>query len=172
MTPAQRWGAALAREMAAQKLRAADVAKITGVPAPTIANWLKGNSLPTPASAHRVADDLLAPALAALCDRLRPGTCADCGRAFLDASRRAIKTHCSTRCWNRQRWRRVRAQREADKPAKEAVTHKRLALYMDVANRMCRQWCAPGGLCPDATCPIQAAGLSPLPLAHDALRIA
>ena len=168
VSPAEQWGAVLRRHMERRGLRPVDVARTCGVPQPTVANWLHGRSLPQPAMAHHVAEELDLPSLATLCDRLRGGTCGDCGRSFIDAGRHMRKLYCSWRCYNRQRWRRLTAAR----PERAAVTSKRLSLYMSTTHLACTVWCSPDGLCPDATCPIQAAGLSPLPLARDARRVA
>lgn len=160
MTPAQRWGTALRAALAARDMRYTELARLIGLSGATVHNWSRDRSLPTPANAYRVAEELDAPELAELVDRLRTRKCPIDGRTFTDYGRNRHKTFCSQRCWNVDRYRKDR-----DSTVTQGhLAIRRLRLYMATVDQWCRD-CPLGGLaCQMPLCSIQVAGLSPLPV--------
>lgn len=161
VTPAQRYGRALIREMAAQQRTNDWLAAQVMVSKSSVTNWRQGYALPEYASGLLVADALMSERLARLITSVRTMTCGRCEREFI-AQKQLDARYCSERCRSATHWRAKNARK--GERMREKVGSL-LSLWEDVGERMCRQWCPNSGLCPDATCPIQEAQLCPLPLA-------
>lgn len=162
MTPAQQFGRELDKAIKARGYRVGFVANGIGIKTETLASWRKGERLAQYALAMTAADFLMWPALGRLITKLRTYTCARCGREFINNHN--IGIYCSSRCRTYLHDLRKRRSRSDDLKVR---TGRLLAVWQDVGDRMCREWCPNDGLCPDASCPIQVGGLCPLPLAKE-----
>ena len=159
---AARWSVAFRAEMDRRRYLATDLARAAGLHSQTVGAWMRGESLPSLDNARKAADALDTPRLARLIVELRTIVCAVCDREFVDASLNLRTRYCSIRCAQRavdEKTQRVSAN-------KEYMRGRRLALYQRVVDSFCRD-CEPEGVCRDADCLIQAADLSPLPMAKD-----
>ena len=152
-----RYAVALRRTLRARGLRSKDLAVMVGVSVTTVSAWLHGQ-VPLLPNSVLIADALDAPLLAAIVRELRTSPCAVCGRRRVHGSNAG--RYCGRRCQHADEGRRRRAI--SGKPG--VLAQHRLKVVDEAIDRLCRRWCEPEGLCRDASCPIQAAGLSPLPL--------
>ena len=162
-----RWGEAVYTRMKERGVRPVDVERATGIKAETLAHWRHGRSLAAIDSGLAVSDFLDSLKLRALIMHLRTDTCArkECGREFINNQRNwAGQRFCGPRCRSVA----FGSKREPARERKRAQRFKRngrlLAIYQGAISETCRDWCVNDGLCPDATCPIQVAELSPLPV--------
>jgi hypothetical protein len=152
-----RYGTELRRVLRARGMRDKDLATALGVSPATVSSWLHGH-VPLLPNSVRIADLLDAPQLAAIVRELRTSPCRVCGRMRVHGSNAG--RYCGRRCQHADEGRRRREI--AGKPG--VLAQHRLRVVNEAIDELCRRWCEPEGLCRDATCPIQAAGLSPLPL--------
>lgn len=152
--------AAVNAAMAARGVTARELAAAVGVSATTVSDWRTGRSVPLLRNAGPLADALCEPRIADLVARARTTPCPVCGRLRVQGSNAG--RYCSRRCRAVASSRRGRGSRGRD----GVLAQHRLRVFGEAIDELCRRWCEPGGLCRDATCPIQKAGLSPLPLAR------
>ena len=162
MTPAQRWGNELRSVMRRRDISCAALGREIAFSGTTVEKWRLGESLPSYESAVAAAEYLHWGRLKSLIIELRTRACERCGRDFI-GKQNANQRYCSKRCrqagYDKARLEQRGIQR------RERVG-RLLAVWQDVGDRMCREWC-PGGrednLCPDASCPIQEQELCPWP---------
>ena len=129
-----------------------------GVGDSTVAGWLTG-AVPSLRYSRPLAEALDWPSLADLVREARTTPCPVCGRLKVHGSN--VGRYCGDRCRNV-----ANARRQRDIEGKPGVlAQHRVKVYDEAVDELCRRWCEPEGLCRDGTCPIQKAGLSPLPLA-------
>jgi DNA-binding XRE family transcriptional regulator len=156
MTPAERWGNALAVVIREKGWSIQGTADRIGEQRKTLDHWVHGRNLPTLETANRVAESLDRPSLAKLALEIRTKACPTCARVFVASGRQWNAVYCSQRCIKAMAARRRRATDDA----KDNIARIRLKAYMDAIEKHCRS-CEPEGICRDAECAIQAAGLSP-----------
>lgn len=151
--------------MTARGISRRRLAAILDVSTSTVNGWLLGR-LPTLRLSTALAEALDRPNIVVLVREARTSACLICGRLRVHGSNAG--RYCSKRCSETAHARKVR---ETDgKPG--VLAQARVKIYDAAVDELCRVWCEPGGLCRDSTCPIQAAGLSPLPLADLRVRLA
>lgn len=145
--------------MKAQGVTCATLGAAVGVTADAISKWRRGHD--TPRFTHMVdaAEFLMSPRLLKMAQHVHAASCRACGREFIKAAPQHL--YCSPRCHGLFHQRR-RLGRKADI---SKLRLRRLPIYEEAVDGVCRQWCPNDGYCPDATCPVQKLGLSPLPLA-------
>lgn len=168
MTPAQRWSSELRKAMRVRGVTRWRLQERLSAGHGTVDRWHEGISLPSYEMALAASEVLDWQRLRSLIEELRTRTCGVCERTFV--TKKALDANwCSPRCRSRRYWVKSNARKSAKN--RERVG-RLLALWEEVGDRMCRQWC-PGGredrLCPDATCPIQEAGFSPWPVSDGRL---
>lgn len=149
---------AMERQGMTQRALAAEL----GVADSTIAGWRTG-SVPLLRYSQPLADILDCPNLVRLIREARTSPCPVCGRLAVHGSN--VGKYCGRRCQHTGAARQARARQ-----GKAGVlAQHRVKAYDAAIDELCRRWCEPGGLCRDASCPVQKAGLSPLPLARSAV---
>lgn len=159
---ARRWGNELRKAVGARGYSQRRLAADIGISRSRIGNWACGDSLPSVETASRIADLLMWPSLVDLARAGREKTCDACGRVFT-VETPSPQRYCSTDC------RRFKAKsREARRDLTRAVLERRANRYRDAVAAMCAG-CEPSGLCRTAECPLQVAGVSPLPIAKGAV---
>jgi len=94
---AARFAAELNRVMASRKVSAKRLAAAIGSATSAVAVWRAGDNLPRTDTAQRLADALDAPRLVELARAGRQGTCARCGRAFVNEGGQP-KRFCTSEC--------------------------------------------------------------------------
>jgi len=160
VTPAERWGRALDVEMSRAGMTAIAVAREVGCDPGSVRAYRRRQRMPRYQTAIAIADLLMAPPLAALAAQLLTKRCDVCERPFVDNTNTKVKRRCSKACASTaESW--LAQGRRSDR---HALNSKRLNLYTETVDRVCREWCPNDGICPDPSCPIQVAGLSPLPV--------
>jgi hypothetical protein len=153
----QKVAAELQRALTTRGTSAYAAAKATGLGVSTVHGILRGKT-PRYTTAVKLAEHLHWERLATLALTERMRTCPTCGMEFMSAYEK-VATYCSRRCRMTARQRRLR-----EHGARQAViVNHRLAEYRAAIAAHCRG-CEPFGLCRDAACEIQKAGLSPFPL--------
>lgn len=155
----------LRKAMAARAITSKHLAVVLGVAPTTISGWRNG-VIPRLTASARLADSLDWPGIADAVREARTSPCPVCGRLAVHGS--GVGRYCSRRCQNTANNRNRRAV--AGKPG--VLAQARLKVFEGAIDELCRRWCEPAGLCRDASCPIQSAGLSPLPLAKAWERVA
>lgn len=163
VTPAQRWGHALARELARQGVTQLALAQGIYAQHQTVSNWVRGKTLPMHESAVLVGQFLDAPGLVRLSAELHTRSCAYCGTDFIYGGRQERVKYCSVRCASRGHKPSDVAYSESRRYARAKLNAERVKLYRETVDTFCRE-CEPEGLCRTPRCPIQVAGLSPLPV--------
>lgn len=165
---AQRWGAELKRAMTRRNVSNADLADAIGFSTATIEHWRGGYTLPSYEGAIAASEYLTWSGLRTSIIALRSRECARCHRGFIAKSNK-LALYCSRRC---RQYKHVQKRNTKRGARLRERNGRRLAIWEDVGNRMCREWC-PGGsednLCPDASCPIQQNELCSWPLADGIL---
>lgn len=151
---------AIVAAMAARSVTSRELAAAVGVGVTTVSDWRTGHSVPLLRNAGPLADALCEPRIAVLVARARTTPCPVCGRLRVHGSN--VGRYCGLRCRSVASSRRGRGNRGKD----GVLAQHRLRVFGEAIDELCRRWCEPGGLCRDATCPVQARGLSPLPLAR------
>lgn len=182
------FGVELRKAMDARRVGRQPLMKATGVSQSTLGLYLRGDNLPTPRTAERLAESLRWPRLAAIAREGRTGRCAACGTTFVNAGG-GPKRYCSTRCLQdhaRGRVERFGKAHEAVSLLKaemlragpvrrqlvgkaltllderpDIVAERRLVEHMDAVAAFCRS-CS-GDECRTPECEMRA--ISPLPLA-------
>lgn len=160
---ARRFGLELRRAVKARGSSQRRLAAELGLNRGRIANWAAGTASPTVEMAERMADALMWPRLTDLARAGRTLTCVPCGRTFV-AEGKGPQRYCSLDCKRFQGSKRVPGRRDLTR----AVLERRVNRYSEAVAAMCAG-CEPSGLCRTAECPLQIAGVSPLPLAREAL---
>lgn len=155
----------LRRAMSDRGVNGKQLAAIVGVRATTVSGWLHGQ-VPLLRHSQAIADALCCPRLADVIREARTTPCPVCGRLRVHGSN--MGRYCGRRCQHTAEQRRRRDVRGRQ----DVLAQHRLKVFGDAIDELCRRWCEPAGLCRDATCPVQAAGLSPLPLATGRRRVA
>jgi DNA-binding XRE family transcriptional regulator len=149
---------AISQAMTKRGLAVKDVAAQLHVTTGTVVGWRNGSNRPRIRYASAIADLLDWPSIATLVREAWTTPCLLCGRARVHGSNAG--RYCGRRCQNT-----AGNRRRMDRQGKPGVlAQARLKVHEQAIDELCRKWCEPGGHCRDATCPIQAAGLSPLPL--------
>lgn len=159
---ARRFGLELRRALLARGKTQRGFAAESGFSRSRLANWVTGASMPSVETADRVADLLTWPQLVGLSRAAREVTCDNCARVFVVESP-TPRRYCSLDC---QRFR--AAKTAGDKDLSRIVMERRLRRYMAAVNDMCAA-CEPSGVCRTSGCPLQVAGVSPLPIARGAM---
>lgn len=166
------YAAAVRFAMTRRRLTQKDIAAMAGVSRGTVSTWLARKYIPSPEVVARLAQGLDAPYLAEAATNERRRTCDLCGRTFEALNRRSVARFCSDGC--RIRWWHVKRAEETHEARLDhlvllrnmveemTVQRDRTAAALDDHCRACE----PDGVCRDAACAIQAAGISPLPLAR------
>ena len=185
---AARLGRELRRAMDTRHVSKTSLASQVGMSPTTIWLYLAGENLPTLRNARRLADALLWPKLVVIAEEGRQGSCAACGRGFVNEGG-APKRFCSGVCRDRAangRQAQLDARREAMEtlhaellrpgPVRkqvlgkaltaldtrpDIVAERRLAMYAGSVDAFCRA-CS-GDTCGQPSCELR--GVSPLPLA-------
>lgn len=163
MSGAERFGRILDAEMTRRGMSNPELDTLLGCCHGRAWNWRNGNHLPTLENARRIADLLNNEYLFKSVMATRTKTCEieGCGATFVDASRRTNGRYCSGRC-------RLLADirmRRRSKGQAVRFANSRLATYTAAIRTFCKE-CEPDGYCRDASCAIQAAGISPLRLSR------
>ena len=163
------FGRALLAEMTAQRVKVATLADTVGVTPDRVTQWRMGRGLPSMRSAARISEALLSPRLLLLVKQARSKSCLTCHKVFVADVR--FQRYCSERCAQVVANRRRRGITGDERKRKLHL----LAVYEEAVESLCREWCPIAGpqswlgegFCPDASCPPQHLGLSPLPLAAE-----
>jgi hypothetical protein len=137
----------------------AALARTMGVGVGLVWKWRSGSSLPTPENVAAFCEALGDDNLRRTFEAARRKRCPVCRSRFMDFGRFLKKRYCGRRCANTATNRRARDSRGKD----GVLAQSRLAIYVDVVERMCRS-CEPEGLCHLASCELR--GVSPLKLAR------
>jgi len=155
----RRWSRLLDREMTKRGLSNVALASLSGIQRERIWRWRTGFRLPLLENASILAEVLSCHAILTMVVAIRSKDCATCGTGFVDGSSCMTAKYCGNRCRLAAEARRQRATRGS----LGVFAHARLDIYKKTIAKFCQE-CEPEGLCRDAVCPIQAAGISPLPL--------
>lgn len=159
---ARRFGTEFRRALAAREKSIRGFSSESGLNRGRMANWLAGTSLPSVETAEALADMLMWPRLADLARAGRERVCDACGKSFI-VETPSPQRYCSIECRRFQNGKRVPGRRDLTR----SVLERRVNRYSAAVAAMCAG-CEPSGICQTAECPIQLAGLSPLPLARTA----
>lgn len=159
---ARRFGGELRRALAARDVSQRRFAADAGINRGRMANWIAGTSLPSLETAEAIADRLMWPKLADLARAGRERVCDACARPFV-VETPSPQRYCSIECRRFQNGKRVPGRRDLTR----SVLERKVSRYSAAVAAMCAG-CEPSGICRTAECPIQLAGLSPLPLSRGA----
>ena len=164
MTPGRAFAVQLRAAMRRRRMTTQRLADQTGVSYDAIARW-RGGSVACPSLPHALAvsEALMWPSLARIVTEARTKTCDVCGHTFVDGHRQNTRRRCSQKCNRAASWRLQAGYRVERGELTNRMARSRLRIYADTVDAFCRS-CEPGGMCLTADCPIQVAGLSPLPL--------
>lgn len=161
----QRLPGALSRAMTANRVRQVDLARELGVRPATVSEWTRGIRVPSMEFAGALRD--LAPGLGSLLVTAHTVECDICGATTIQGKRNARKSrYCSPACKATAHDRRQRNSRAS----MASIAKRRLVIYREAVEAMCRECTAGEMLCVMAECPLRP--VSPVPLAREARRAA
>lgn len=167
MTPAQRWSAVFKGALKRRRMSQHRLQVMLGAGHGTVQGWYKGERLPSLERGLAAAEILDWDYLRELIIELRTRTCERCGATFI-VKKAADAKWCSPRCRQYRLWPKSNARRSE---ARRQRVGRLLSVYQETVERLCRVHCPVAGpqsraegVCPDATCPVQEMGLSPLPV--------
>jgi len=137
----------------------------TGLSAAHLKRLAAGQGLASTESAERLAEFFVIPAFNNLIARIRTKKCIRCGVTFRTSSHGNKQVYCNGRCENRAQYEKARGVQQRAlitelHDLRELTDRQSMAIAAFCAS------CEPGGRCHDASCHIQEAGISPLPLSR------
>jgi hypothetical protein len=170
--PAIHWGRVLTMAMRERGHNDVTLAAATGINRRTIGFWRHGGNFPRYHLALKAAEALMWDQLAVLAQEAHTKTCAleGCERTFIDTTRSGHKKFCTRGHGHAAERRQERSRRLVETENDSKLKTMAIKKYQSTIDAFCRS-CGIDA-CPDSTCVIQVAGLSPLPVADERLRIA
>lgn len=130
----------------------------------TISNIRMGKAVPSATACARLADVLNWPGLVTLSTQLRTKHCSNCGQEFVDSTNDLKRMYCNRSCHHTSASRQRRESTHHEQGWKVVMAERKVKKLRAAIAAHCAECSLGSGICHDASCHLQRAGVSPIPL--------